>query len=630
MKKYILKLAILTLAIQSMNGQVTSVTVDTYYTDNGSVAGYPAGHKTFRIYANLTNATDRLTSVYGGSDAPLYINVSGDGIWNHAQGGTTANSNDCNEQASEPALEYDSFLTIGYACNDGSANTVYSLDDPNVATWMDEGFDVTPYGNGDIVVNTQVGALWFGMHNNENTQANDQLRVLVAQITTNGEICGTLNFQVFPEYAGVGSEYIEQTSFAFNSASSGDIEITAAVVPPSCFGDGNASIEITAEGGTGALSYSIDNINYSDVSLFDELSAGTYQVYVQDEAGCVALQSIEITSPQPIFATADVSDITCHDADNGSIHINHTGGTGMLVFSIDGENYIPSPDFNNLPEGIYNIHIVDVNNCSFHSQADIVLVNPDEIEATIEVGIVSCFGANDGTVLVNATGGVEPYEYNAGDGFDIENPITGLVFGNYTILVRDALGCVYTVDELAMIAQPTAIAVTGLQGINITETTAGGNTAYTVTGGIFPYTFEWTNQSGTVVSTSQNLPQLFGPNGAGTYTLSITDDMGCVYTTTITVSYNTVGISELSSVYSINVFPNPSSGLFTLKFNSTETKEVSYQITDALGKKIVAANLGRISPEFNKQIDLSEYANGVYFLQIVADNVPQTIQLVKL
>jgi hypothetical protein len=55
MKKYILILAILILATQSMNAQVTSVSVETYYSYDGLVAGYPEGHTTYRIYANLTN-----------------------------------------------------------------------------------------------------------------------------------------------------------------------------------------------------------------------------------------------------------------------------------------------------------------------------------------------------------------------------------------------------------------------------------------------------------------------------------------------------------------------------------------------------------------------------------------------
>lgn len=629
MKKYILKLAILILATQSMNAQVTGVSVETYYSYDGLVAGYPEGHTTYRIYANLTNSNDRLTAVYGGDEAPLFINVSGNGIWNEEHGGRTAFQNNCADHETTPATEYDSFLAIGYGCNSGSVSEVYAMDDPNISTWIDESFDALPYGLNNIVVNTNVGALWFDTPNNDNTQAGEELRVLIAQITTNGDICGTVNFQVFPEYEGIGSEYIEQTGFAFNSASSGDIVITTNVVPPSCFGDENASIEVSASGGTGELSFSFDNITYGDVNVLEGLAAGTYEVFVQDEAGCVATDIIDIVDPLAIFATAEVSDITCHDAADGEIHINSTGGTGMLVFSLDGENYLPSPDFENLPAGTYNIHITDMNNCSFDSQADIVLVNPEEIVGSLQTTDVSCFGAGDGVITIEVAGGVGPYEFNYGEGYSIENPIVDVPFGTYTVLVKDALGCIYTIPDLALVAQPSELVITGLQPINITDGVPGGNTSYTVEGGIFPFTFEWTDEDGNVVSSSEDLPQLFGQSAAGDYTLTVTDEMGCTLVQTITISY-TVNVDEIAAEYMLEIFPNPTTGLFTLSLFSRESKSFGYQLKDATGRTVRSSKLSTVSAEFNEQIDITDLAPGIYFMETRADKVSKTIRVIKL
>jgi len=512
------------------------------------------------------------------------------------------------------------------------------MDDPNISTWIDESFDALPYGLNNIVVNTNVGALWFDTPNNDNTQAGEELRVLIAQITTNGDICGTVNFQVFPEYEGIGSEYIEQTGFAFNSASSGDILITTNVVPPSCFGDENASIEVSASGGTGELSFSFDNITYGgsfdnitygDVNVLEGLAAGTYEVFVQDEAGCVATELVEIDDPQPIFATAEVSPITCFDAYDGSIHISHTAGTGMLIFSIDGENYIPSPDFDNLSEGIYNIHIMDMNNCTFDSEADIVLVNPEEIAASFEITNITCHGMNNGEINFTVSGGEAPYQYDYGNGYTSNNPVTGVGFGTYTIYVMDALGCIHVIPEMAMVAEPTAIQIVDLQAIPISDGVPGGNTNYTVTGGIFPYTFQWTDDEGNVVSNSENLPQLFGQVAAGDYTLTITDELGCTLSITINVTY-IVGVAELESNVMIEVFPNPTSGLFTISLQSHDSKLFSYQLTDAAGRIMISSKSFVAGVEYREQLDITSFSAGVYFLEIQSEGFKQTKRLMKM
>jgi hypothetical protein len=64
MKRALLLFAALLGTTVASLGQVTNISVETFYTDNGSVAGYPAGHTTYRIYANTTDnvAADNLLS----------------------------------------------------------------------------------------------------------------------------------------------------------------------------------------------------------------------------------------------------------------------------------------------------------------------------------------------------------------------------------------------------------------------------------------------------------------------------------------------------------------------------------------------------------------------------------------
>jgi hypothetical protein len=205
MKRALLFIAVCLGALSGSQAQVTSITVEEFYTDNGSVAGYPAGHTTYRIYANTQNASDRITTVSGNSDNPLSMTVSESGIWNFSSGGSTGDALPCIIYASQPLAEYDSYMTVGVSCNDdGAANPIFKAEDSS-QPWQNQAFNTAPYGNGDFVVNTPVGGTWFVLPDNPNSQAGSDLKVLLAQITTDGDICGTFNLQVFPNYTGAGS-----------------------------------------------------------------------------------------------------------------------------------------------------------------------------------------------------------------------------------------------------------------------------------------------------------------------------------------------------------------------------------------------------------------------------------------
>ena len=69
----------------------------------------------------------------------------------------------------------------------------------------------------------------------------------------------------------------------------------------------------------------------------------------------------------------------------------------------------------------------------------------------------------------------------------------------------------------------------------------------------------------------------------------------------------------------VQIFPNPSKGLFNFKFNSRKKQNVQINILDALGKKIISDNLQWFMGEYSKEIDLTNNKKGVYFLEIEID-----------
>ncbi len=85
-----------------------------------------------------------------------------------------------------------------------------------------------------------------------------------------------------------------------------------------------------------------------------------------------------------------------------------------------------------------------------------------------------------------------------------------------------------------------------------------------------------------------------------------------------------VSVAESPKAEPINIFPNPSEGIFTLDINE-DFKEANLMVYDMYGKQIVAVD----KLEQSTQIDLSDYAAGIYFVKLIKGNTCKTEKLIK-
>ena len=107
-----------------------------------------------------------------------------------------------------PDLQDDSFATIGL---DGPAATVPGSEDPSLVQDASLPTTVSGYfqaGGTELNVNTLTGASWYVLNTAANALPSDG-RWLIAQITTAGDISGTINAQIFP--LGEGADQIQQS-----------------------------------------------------------------------------------------------------------------------------------------------------------------------------------------------------------------------------------------------------------------------------------------------------------------------------------------------------------------------------------------------------------------------------------
>lgn len=189
--------------------------------------------------------------------------------------------------------------------------------------------------------------------------------------------------------------------------------------------------------------YSLDNATWQLSNVFNGLVAGTYTVYYRELNGCVGSQTITVTEPPVLSATTATTDVVCNGQANGIIDVTSVGGVAPHQYSIDGGTTWQNSNIFNVPAGPYTITIKDANGCI--TTRTVTVNEPAVLTAVSANTNASCDGGNDGTITVNAAGGNANYQYSIDNGTTWQaGNIFNVAPGNYTILVKDNLGCTAT------------------------------------------------------------------------------------------------------------------------------------------------------------------------------------------
>lgn len=290
-----------------------------------------------------------------------------------------------------------------------------------------------------------------------------------------------------------------------------------AIVNASCFGFTDGSIDITATGGTGTLMYSWSNGETTqDLS---GIGAGTYTLTITDANGCTLEETYTVTQPSEIIITESVTNVSCRGENTGIIDISLSGGAGGYIFSWSDS----STDLNRsgLAAGDYTLTVTDQTGCSV-SETYTISEPADglSLDGFTDVS-PTCAGGSDGSLAVTVSGGTGGYTYRWSTNATSSN-ISGLTAGTYSVTVRDGNGCSVNgsftlVDPVAITANPS-FTPPSCNGEN------DGSITLAASNGTGPYTYNWgTGDSGPTIN---NL-------SAGSYTVTITDAIGCQVVETI-------------------------------------------------------------------------------------------------
>ncbi len=299
------------------------------------------------ILSLTTNSTD---ATCGNSDGSAIVVVTGGTtlytyLWNDPAMQTNSTA------AFLPSGSYMVIVTDGNGCQDSASAGVSDLGAPSISLQSSSG--VTCFGDcdGSAMVSATGGATPYTFTWNTSP---------VQTGTSATGLCGVnVNASVTD---GLGCVAVISVSISEPSALLISDEIG---IGPTCSGLSDGTIDITAAGGTGSLSYSIDGgSNYTGSGNFTGLSGGSYNVVVMDASGCTDTGSA-ITLMIPAALMVNTSSIieSFPSAGDGSATASVTGGTPAYTYAWSTTPTQTNIIANGLTTGSYQVVVVDANGC---------------------------------------------------------------------------------------------------------------------------------------------------------------------------------------------------------------------------------------------------------------------------
>jgi subtilisin-like proprotein convertase family protein len=419
------------------------------------------------------------------------------------------------------------------------------------------------------------------------------------------------------------------------------------------------TIVVTASGGTGVLTYSLNGGAFQSSNIFLGLSNGAYIVGVRDGNGCIVLTTVVVDIPPVVLTAAFTATLSCFGAADGVVTALAEGGIAPYTYALNIGSYQSSPVFTGLTADSYTLKVRDAVGTEVVVTFDITQPTPVSVVVTVVanagtptfsggnapysyttnapnqdlqhlpngtytvsvtdangcvdttsftinvpplawsavVANVTCASAIDGSIIVTATGGIAPYEFSLNGGaFQSSNLFFGLGAGTYTVTTRDTEGN-QTMGSI-VVGSPAALV--------LTATVSGNGIVAVASGGTGAYQFSLNNGPQQASGSFTNLTP-------GSYTVIATDANGCA--ASVGNLMVTSAVVEPSEAWGLAVSPNPGTGLFQLTLQQAPIT-LRTEVFDAAGRLLRSTDFTPHGGTFSTLLDLRDLPNGTYILRL--------------
>ncbi|OFY13809.1 MAG: hypothetical protein A2X02_10115 [Bacteroidetes bacterium GWF2_29_10] len=359
-----------------------------------------------------------------------------------------------------------------------------------------------------------------------------------------------------------------------------------------CFGDVNGEATVTPANNSLKYSYlwSSGETNNTPTNLV----YGKNTVTITNSNGCDTIITVNIDQPNKITTSiSNIKNVYCSGVNNGSATVNASGGNGNLSYTWNnGQN---TTTINNLAIGTYIVTVKDAIGCLLTDTA--IIAEANLFKASISPSSlknISCFGENDGSVEISASGGIGSYNYTWSNGQNTYKA-TSLYASIYSVTVSDSALCDTVLN--VNISQPTRLNSVILPS-DVTNITCfglnNGSAKVTSTGGNGGYSYLWSN--GATSSTVNNL-------GKGVYNITVSDLNNCDTVISVTISEPVKLIVDipLSDIKNNNCFGESKGSALVIASGGSGNYTYSWSNgnTNALAEKLSAGQYTVIVTDSN-------------------------------
>ena len=517
----------------------------------------------FAIY-NLTN--DSCSGIAQGLNLPVRCNYSASpgstGLSNGASL-TTSGTSDPNQLAPLSVTAGETYVMV--VSNFTSSQTGYSIDFGGSASVVDQqnphmaGVDIDGSCNPSRVFidfTEQIECASIAADGSDFTLSGPSPETIVAansvgctpegyctriRLTFSNSLSATGNHIVTAGVGSDGNTILDRCGNALNAGANENFnvqflgpELIADGVVNSDCGQETGSATVDIIGGTGPFNYEWNTTPTQYGMSATDLPPGFWVCTVTDANGCEDSQMMPVEGEgEPEVTTVSTSPVTCNGISDGQAEIDITGN-GPFNVAWGGYPNLSGTSATGLSGGSVVLTITDNSGCSVNHVVNISI--PPSLSTPVSSVNPNC-NQSDGEMIVQASGGTEPYTFNWSHDANLNNDSAlGLPAGIYNVTVTDSNGCFATaqavlVDNFAPNA--TIGASTPDCGQN------SGSAMVLPTNGTPPYTFLWNDPAGQTTQTATGLVE-------GDYFVTITDAGGCVQI--ISVKIDEVAKPEASYV----------------------------------------------------------------------------------
>jgi hypothetical protein len=401
-------------------------------------------------------------------------------------------------------------------------------------------------------------------------------------------------------------------------------------------------------GGTTPYTYSWSAGSGASTATAGALPAGVYSIKVTDANGCPDSTTAAVSNVNgPVVSIGSINNANCSNGTAGTVSLVVSGGVKPYTYS--WSTGATTQNVSSLAAGTYTVKVTDSVACLGTASAVVSETLPPVIsicEVTVDPQTkmnqvvwnkttakrIKSFNiykesTSSGVYFLAAT---VPYSHLSVFTDSLANPKTRS--WRYKISQVDSCG-----GESPLSPSHKTMHLTVNQGLSNTVNLIWDNYEGLTFGTYYVYRDTVATKSTLFDSIPNNIFTYTDANPLHAphlyYSIGISNPGGCNPTMHASINYNSshsntgnlavqlTGVAALNEdLNSFAIYPNPSSGVFNLSLDLMREKQtIRMRIFNSLGQTISVEQLGLVYGSIKKQIDLSGYSRGVYFVQLVGD-----------